>query len=468
MSEASNGESAASLRRVKSAVADAHKKSATKEVIEAAAVLLADALRTRAASPGELLKIKGLSARVAGPGLAKAWGQMDMPARQEALAALEHAEKPLRAKVLTVLAEELFAEDPPTAVRVLYSALPSRDLAERLPSLLQKRQSSISALGSAAIPADPFWAVLAACVAATERDTENRGALFALLRVGLRSLDDPARRNTSGAADFVAWLRANVSRQPNEFLLEVPTLLGGRGDLIGELGLGSRTGSAEATPEPRPETPKDEQLPKPRAMPEPEGRPPDQSTPAPTEEHWRALTDWAGLLRMRVETIDHVVGWGRAVEQDCRRFAGLLAYEQEKHRATNARADQLAEKIRGLEVQNEVLGGELSSTKGQLDSVAGALEIERNAHEATIAARDQAQAQWERERLELLGRIDLTATTLLQHFRDRLAEAVAKELTEGLPTEGSPVSADLGGVFLSRLHGLLRLLKREGIETGKG
>jgi hypothetical protein len=138
---------------------------------------------------------------------------------------------------------------------------------------------------------------------------------------------------------------------------------------------------------------------------------------------------------------------------------------QARHQASNERAGKLTEQISRLD-------GELAQRRADSLRLEAELATEADEHRRTsktledVSRRlDEATKAHDRERQELLNRLQLGIDGRLAAFKTSVADELSR-VVQRLPAQGAPVSAELGAVLLTRLHEVLHVLDRVGIRAG--
>jgi hypothetical protein len=380
-------------------------------------------------------------------------------------------DKAFRARVLASFAHTIFPVDQAEAARALEPVLDSSDVRELLPAMLVQHQSAIAGLGQAHLDPSTFWRVFFAFLDSVSVGSKKPGALFAVVRVGVRALSDPGKNQQSGAQRLESWLKEHLATLAPEFRQEVPRLLGSRSDLLTVLGIDSPKVGVQAPAE----AVIMEALP--QARPAPSGHTDSRVvvTAAPPRTRERSessdkdqlvvLDDWLKDLRQRVACLD---GLGRQV-REAREARGQLMSslsECEVHLAkAQSEAQSLKDQLSTLQGESQVATQAAAAMRQKKEATDAELSAERAAHSKTRQDHEAAVAGWAEERVTLLERVEQTARGRLEQFRQRVGDSVKKDLGEPLPPAGTRVDGGLGDVLLVRLHGLLKVLKNEGFEV---
>jgi hypothetical protein len=453
------------LNALKVAKKDA-KKTQIQEAVDRWAEFVVGAPTEPAAN---LLQLNGLQPRIAGQGLAKAWPQLLPSRRRELLDELATMDKTFRARVLATFGHAIFPVDQGEAARALEPVLDSREVRSTLPAMLIEHQSAIAGLGHTPLDPSTFWRVFFSLLDAVSAGSKKPGALFAVVRVGVRALSDPGKNQLPSAKRLESWLKEHFATLAPEFRQEVPTLLGSRSDLLTVLGINPPNVAMQSAPEPgitaplpevRPARTSHQDLPA-----EVAGASPSRAKAiASDEDQLVVLDDWLKDLRHRVACLDAL---GRQVREAREARSHLMSSLSEcELQLTKALAEahSLADQLTVLRGESQVATQGTAEIRQRMEAADAELSAERAEHVRTQRDHEAAVADWAEERMALLQRVEQTARGRLEQFRQRVADSVKKDLGEPLPPEGTRVDGGLGDVLLVRLHGLLKVLRNEGFD----
>jgi hypothetical protein len=450
----------------------AKKKDAKRKQIQEAIDRWAECVVDSETEPTGLLGLDGLQPRIAGPGLAKAWPHLPLSRRQELLGQLATMDKAFRARVLASFGQTIFPVDQAEAARALEPILESSEVKELLPAMLVQHQSAIPRLGQAALEPPTFWRVFFAFLESVSAGGKRTGPLFGVVRVGLKALSDPVKSRDPGALRLEIWLKENLATLAPEFRQEVPRLLDSRPDLVTALGLDSPRVRAEPpaaavstevlphTPS-APRTPQDPPVVVTGTLRTP---PPRERAASSDKDQLAVLDDWLKDLRGRVACLDALGRQVREAREGRAQLVSSLSECEAQLATAEAETQSLKDQLTTLQAQLQVATHAASAMRQGKEATDADLSAERAAHSRTRQDHESTAAGWAKERVALLERVEQTARGRLDQFRQRVGDAVKKELGEPLPPEGTTVDGGLGDVLLVRLHGLLKLLKNEGFD----
>jgi hypothetical protein len=422
--------------------------------------------------PTSLLRLEGLQPRIAGPGLAKAWPHLPLARRQALLDQLATMDKAFRARVLASFGQTIFPVDLAEAARALEPVLESNEVKELLPAMLVQHQTAIAGLGQALLDPSTFWRVLFAFLESVGAGGKRTGALFAVVRVGLKALTDPVKNQDPGAQRLETWLKEHLATLAPEFRQEVPRLLGSRSDLLTVLGLDPLKARAEAPvglvgTEVLPHVPvapsshRDSPAVVTPAKTQP---PPRERAPSNDDEQLAGLDEWLKELRDRVACLTALGRQVREAREARIQLMSSLSAGEAQLATAQAEARSLKDQLTTLQADLLAATEAAAVIRQGKEASDADLSAERAAHSRTRHEHEAAVAGWAAERSALLERVEQTARGRLEQFRQRVGDSVKKELGEPLPPDGTTVDGGLGDVLLVRLHGLLKLLKNEGFE----
>jgi len=183
------------------------------------------------------------------------------------------------------------------------------------------------------------------------------------------------------------------------------------------------------------------------------------------------LGQWLAKMRGEIALLGQAQEYILELEQRCRELsAGLGTAQTAERDALRSAAEAISgqelaqSRVRALEEQPEgsqegrqTAIARVRSLESQLDAVRGQQSELRNNF-------SQTETAFAAERSDLQRRITANADGRLEEFRNALASELRLVLSK-VPDGGAPVSADLGGVLLTRLHEVMDALEAKGIRV---
>lgn len=445
------------LRDFTAAQASKGNVSPKADVAAAWSDLVVEALR---AAPGDLepvLGLRGLRTPVLGRGLALAWPHLSADDKNGLARYLKSVDAERARSVRLSLFVELFDQDLASALGQL-SQIPQgkRDVQSRLARLIKQNRER---LGGIATSGAPNRDVAAAFLHLIEASGDvPAGVVADLLRAVVSWLisidwehDFLARKNAEA-------LRTGLARLDRAFLPEFKAKLAGSPNLLAFV-LPERD---EAFPAPASATSGPSGV---AATTETSGPPIGAEAPSPSAaapEHPSSPPKSGGfdltLLDASIRTL-------RDQLQQLENMRTAFQELQARHQASSEHAGKLTEQISRLD--GELAQRRADSLRLEAELATAADEHRRTSKTLEDVSRrlDEATTAHNRERQELLNRLQLGIDGRLAAFKTSVADELSR-VVQRLPAQGAPVSAELGAVLLTRLHEVLHVLDRVGIRAG--
>lgn len=418
--------------------------------------LVVEALRAAAGDLEPVLGLRGLRASVLGRALASAWPHMSADDTHAVARYLKSVDSERARSIRLSLFVELFDKDLAAALGQL-SQIPQgkRDVQSRLARLVKQHRDRLSAIATpGAVNRDVAAAFLHFMEASADVPAGTLADLLRAVVSWLVSIDwerDIVTRKTAEA------LKAALTRLDPAFLPEFKATLAASPSLL-----------ALALPE--------------------RDKVPAVLTSATSGPEAGAATIDASALRVGTEAplpsptipehVDPPRSGGfdltlldasiRTLRDQLHQLESMRTAFQELHARHQASTEHAAR----LTAQISRLDGELVQGRSDNLRLETELAAESEGHHRTsktledVTRRlEEATTAHERERQELLNRLQLGIEGRLNAFKTSVADDLSR-VVQRLPAQGAPVSAELGTVLLTRLYEVLQLLDSVGIRAG--